>query len=414
MNIICVKWGVKFTHDDVNKLYAQVKRNLTIPFSFICFTDSSEGINPAIECRDLPYTTVEGWWQKLYLFSKEANLKGRNFFLDLDTVITNNIDAIASTKGEFVILRDVFYGLVESVKETDCGSAVMLWDDSNYSYVWDDFIANPKAAMKSIHPHGDQRWIQAKIPERRYFQDMYEKKIVSFKKEILLEKVRPEAVNIVCFHGEPSIRDAITNDITFKSKRYPPQKWILSYYGDEKELWRNNGIRDVTPSDLDLPEGWDVRTYLSDIVGENSVIDIGCGYGRLSKEFKNYTGVDINRDKILKARSDYPDKKFKLIDDVDELSETYDWGLLYTVLIHISDENIKRFVSQCVNHVDNIIVAEIMSRKFRSVSGKVPAFNRAVEEYVSIFEECGLQVNSITTKPYKKYDYPITFITAGK
>ncbi len=36
VNIICMKWGDKYGAEYVNKLYAMVKRNITIPFQFVC------------------------------------------------------------------------------------------------------------------------------------------------------------------------------------------------------------------------------------------------------------------------------------------------------------------------------------------------------------------------------------------
>ena len=38
-NIVCMKWGNAYGADYVNRLYNMVKRNMTRPFRFICFTD---------------------------------------------------------------------------------------------------------------------------------------------------------------------------------------------------------------------------------------------------------------------------------------------------------------------------------------------------------------------------------------
>lgn len=42
----------------------------------------------------------------------------------------------------------------------------------------------------------------------------------------------------------------------------------------------------------------------------SKVLDAGCGYGRLSEWFDNYTGVDFSPDFIARAEMKYPDKKF--------------------------------------------------------------------------------------------------------
>ena len=53
----------------------------------------------------------EGWWNKLQLFSPEAELEGVNFYLDLDVVILENIDKFItySNEDEFSITRDFSY-----------------------------------------------------------------------------------------------------------------------------------------------------------------------------------------------------------------------------------------------------------------------------------------------------------------
>lgn len=43
---------------------------------------------------------------------------------------------------------------------------------------------------------------------------------------------------------------------------------------------------------------------------DKKVLDAGCGYGRMSKYFKNYTGVDFATGFIEKAKELYPDKTF--------------------------------------------------------------------------------------------------------
>ena len=46
INIVCLKFGTLYGPDYVNKLYAGVKQNTTVPFKFHCFTEKPEGIHP--------------------------------------------------------------------------------------------------------------------------------------------------------------------------------------------------------------------------------------------------------------------------------------------------------------------------------------------------------------------------------
>lgn len=97
--IICINWGTKYGPPFINRLYAMVARNITPPFRFVCFTDSSDGVRPDVECHPLPPISVEipktrqGIWPKARLWGPRlADLEGPVLFLDLDLVITGNLD----------------------------------------------------------------------------------------------------------------------------------------------------------------------------------------------------------------------------------------------------------------------------------------------------------------------------------
>lgn len=110
-NVICMKWGKKFSSEYVNRLYKMVEKNLTIPYRFICFTDDAQGIIDDVEIRDLPKLDDTGLpekaWKKLGLFTdKLADLEGIALFLDLDVIIMKNIDSFFTIPGEFLIIKD--------------------------------------------------------------------------------------------------------------------------------------------------------------------------------------------------------------------------------------------------------------------------------------------------------------------
>jgi len=221
-NVVCLKHGTKYDADYVNKLYAAVKRNSTVDFLFHCFTDNSEGLNGDIVPHPLPYTNVEGWWQKLFLFSDEVNITGRMLFIDLDTLITRNIDAYITRDTGFVVLRDLWSG------GANVGSAVMSFEVGKHTQIWDTFIADPVAAVKSLHPHGDQKWIQRHQAERIYWQDLFLREVVSFKSEC--RNGLPRDARIVCFHGKPSIPESINTTTRAQNFIIPPTPWVKEYW----------------------------------------------------------------------------------------------------------------------------------------------------------------------------------------
>ena len=100
--VICINWGTKYGAPYINRLYGMVARNITPPFEFVCFTDSSANVRPEVRCEPLPPLGIEpnrlpvgspGIWQKSRLWGpKLADLEGPVLFLDLDLVITGNLD----------------------------------------------------------------------------------------------------------------------------------------------------------------------------------------------------------------------------------------------------------------------------------------------------------------------------------
>ncbi len=222
-NIICLKHGDKYDSDYVNKLYCGIKRNATIPFTFHCFTDNVDGLlNDAIISHPLPYENVEGWWQKLYLFSDEINIEGRVLFLDLDTLITGNIDHYITHNTGFVALRDLWAGA------DNVGSAIMSFEVGKHKQIWETFIRNPEHEMRSIHPHGDQKIIQKYQQQRTYWQDLFPNEIMSFKSNCL--SGLPANAKIICYHGRPSIPESINTTTNVQRFVIPPTPWVKQYW----------------------------------------------------------------------------------------------------------------------------------------------------------------------------------------
>ena len=89
VNIVCVKYGTKYSSDRVDRLYRMVEKNCSLPFSFYCLTeDKSQKWRYPLDL-DLD---LESYWWKIQLF----NLPWENptLYFDLDVVIQNNIDSI--------------------------------------------------------------------------------------------------------------------------------------------------------------------------------------------------------------------------------------------------------------------------------------------------------------------------------
>lgn len=197
LNVACVKWGTLYGAEYVNILHAMLLRHLTVPFKLSCFTDDPAGIGYGIAIRALP-GNLHGWWNKLWLFNPKAFHAGeRVLFLDLDTVILRNIDALARCTQDFVILRD-FY------RSRGLGSGVMLWRAGAMDHVWNDFVADGYPSFSG----GDQAYLEIEahrtwghdIGKNRILQNLFPGMFASFKADCA---EGPGEAAVICFHGQP-------------------------------------------------------------------------------------------------------------------------------------------------------------------------------------------------------------------
>lgn len=136
INIVCVlKCGGKVGYDAtwVEKLQNAVKRNLSIPHEFICLSDVE------VPCKRIPLEHTSnvkspGWWAKMQLF-KPGLFDGPVLYLDLDTVITGNLDELINTitaQHDFLMEYDSHFNI--------SSSAVLYWN-GDYSNVYNEYIS---------------------------------------------------------------------------------------------------------------------------------------------------------------------------------------------------------------------------------------------------------------------------------
>lgn len=236
INIVCLKWDTKYGPEYVNRLYSAVKRNSTVEFKFWCFTDDKTGIRPEVLIAPLPYADrLDSWWNKLNLFSDNIPIpKGEFiFYIDLDTVIVDNIDLLLSGRyPRLVILKDFLYGIVKSANKF--GSGLMLWEHGKYNFIWNKFIKSPQQHIAKAGTYGDQWWIEQTVKQVFFWQDLFPDQVVSFK--VHCRTGLPENAKIICYHGKPSIPES-TSETTVTGKwTIAPQPWISQFWRDGEEL----------------------------------------------------------------------------------------------------------------------------------------------------------------------------------
>lgn len=189
---------------------------------------------------------------------------------------------------------------------------------------------------------------------------------------------------------------------------------------DLVDYWNKNGLNNIKPMSLrygEYPEGWNpiqlLSRFIVPLLTDGSIVEIGCGYGRLCRAFDPdvYLGLDINKKAVRLARELNPEYKFQKIELVGHYPPAKLY-LAYTVFLHIDDANLMEIIGPITNATDKVIVAEILSKKtwfirqllkLSSIFSSHPYFPRNREDYVNLFKVFGFALSEELKKPYNFY-----------
>lgn len=235
VNVICMKWGSKYTAHDVNILQSMVKRHLSLPHRFVCLTDDTEGVNSDVECLPMPEIFVPAHkdispWRKLGMFSAQiGDLRGKALFLDLDIVIVEDIDCFFSYSDKFSIIENW----------TQMGSGV--GNSSVYCFTLGahtdvlEYYNDNIDKVTSEHKN-EQIYLSKKIGDIDFWPESWCK---SFKHHCIPPYIiryfktpaQPEGVKIAVFHGNPKPEDAARGGFYGNLLKYcKPTKWIKDHW----------------------------------------------------------------------------------------------------------------------------------------------------------------------------------------
>lgn len=213
--VTCVKQGSKYSSNYVNVLKNMVSRNLSLSYEFVCFTDDTQGLDKDISVVELP-KNIQGWWNKLYIFEKSCFRKGVVLYLDLDIVVSGNIDKLFEwCPNNWCIIRDF-----TKVMRPDCkkyNSSVIRFNSGELDAIWTQFQKQKTTAIRKYH--GDQDFIYECNKDAKLWPDNW---IQSWKWQIRSDKtLEPNGVKgnrsfrriehvippgdccITVFHGDP-------------------------------------------------------------------------------------------------------------------------------------------------------------------------------------------------------------------
>lgn len=190
------------------RLRDAVARNLTRPHRFVCLSDVDV---PGVEVMPLRNDWPR-WWAKVEMFAPWIEDLGRIFYLDLDTVVTGNIDGFVEYDGEACIARDFNYGVPSQL--------AVNYRPGVFRHLWDAFVSDPEAWMadgdKMVAPHfGDQVLMtKAHMPRPiEFWQDVLPGQLVSYKVDCFRGAL-PADARLVALHGKPKQCD------------FPADHWI--------------------------------------------------------------------------------------------------------------------------------------------------------------------------------------------
>lgn len=254
--ILCMKWGTKYGSAYVNRLYNMVNKNLTLPFTMVCLTDDNQGIDPNVLCfdippLDLPAGSPERGWNKLSTFEPDLyGLQGQALFLDLDVVITDNIDCFFTHQPKRPLIKKLKHKLTgqpkhdfmvihdwkkpwritgnTSVYRFEIGSFpdVLTYFRQNFDQIRQDF-RNEQAFL--CH------FLKKNYHTLNYWPDSWCK---SYKYHCL-KKIpfafwqapqKPDDVKIIIFHGEINPPDAIKGGGGKWYRYVLPAPWLKDYW----------------------------------------------------------------------------------------------------------------------------------------------------------------------------------------
>ena len=255
VNILTLKWGTLYSAEYVNRLYRGVKRNMKRDFRFVCVTDDPTGLDPAIDVQPIPsrpsemknlYTYEKNGWPNIYVkllvFQPGfAQLEGPTLFLDIDQIITGDLDRFFDYKpGEFCIihnwveLRKRLFRKVPFVGNSSC----FRFEAGKMGYVYDLFIKEIDEALDDRIWSTEQEYMTHAVGHDKvnFWPDNF---VRSFKRtctwpwplnHFLMPRLAPDT-SILCFHGKPTPEQAI---IGYRGKHLntwtKPCPWV-------KELW---------------------------------------------------------------------------------------------------------------------------------------------------------------------------------
>jgi hypothetical protein len=194
--------AILYKPEYVNTWARMITRNVTIPHRLLCITDNANGIEiDTFPLWEPPSVSNPNWgitrpqcYVRLKAFSKEMKpvLGDRFVSVDLDCVVTGNLDRILSKDEDFIINRG-------ETKKNDYNGSMWMMNTGARDQVYSQFNqAGVNQAYRNGYMGSDQGWIRQCLgPKEKTFGN--EDGVRSFVR--VRNAPLPEDTRIVFFQG---------------------------------------------------------------------------------------------------------------------------------------------------------------------------------------------------------------------
>jgi len=143
-----------YTIDWVDKLYNGVKRNLSTPFNFVCFSNEQTLYN-TIRLKN----NFDGFWNKIEIF-RSGIFDGPVLYFDLDVIICQDITKQINELpiNQFLMVKEPYRNIINSS---------VMYFNGDYSYLYDDYVTNEHSTNNEYKNaglrYGDQAYISENV-----------------------------------------------------------------------------------------------------------------------------------------------------------------------------------------------------------------------------------------------------------
>jgi hypothetical protein len=193
MIVACVRTGTRYGFEYVTRLRNMVARHLKAKHTMFCLTDQSERCD-GVAFVDIGVIGLEGWWGKMVLFEPMWRGMDKVIYLDLDTVIINDISPLTNVPGEFAICERFM------VHRCRYDSSVMVIGGGRASFIWTAFERRLEELLARHSRDGDKACIEELYPTAQLLQHLLPKDFFCSSHVITMGGM-PKQASIITFGG---------------------------------------------------------------------------------------------------------------------------------------------------------------------------------------------------------------------